>query len=205
MEKAFNNQCREQLDSLIARTFYFAGLPFHFTKNPYWIEMIKFAANNNLVGYVPPGYNKLRTTLLHKERAHVEKLLKSIKDTWKERGLSIVSNGWTDAQEKPLINFIATSEKGSLFIKSIDGTKEYKEKHFISDLFLKVIGEVGHTHVVQIITDNASVIKAVGSIVEAEYPHVFWSPCVVHIMNVIGLHKFQIKQLSFVFSSQIIL
>ena len=125
------------------------------------------------MGYVPPGYSKLRTTLLHKERAHVEKLLKSIKDTWKERGLSIVSNGWTDAQKKPLINFIATSEKGSLFIKSIDGTKEYKEKHFISDLFLKVIGEVGHTHVVQIITDNASVIKAVGSIVEAEYPHIF--------------------------------
>ena len=183
LERAFNNQCREQLDSLIARTFYFVGLPFHFTKNPYWIEMIKFAANNNLVGYVPPGYNKLKTTLLHKERAHIEKLLKSIKDTWKERGLSIVSNGWTDAQKKPLINFIATSEKGSLFIKSIDGTKEYKAKHFISDLFLKVIGEVGHTDVVQIITDNASVIKAVGSIVEAEYPHIFWSPCVVHTLN----------------------
>ena len=64
LERAFNNQCREQLDSLIARTFYSAGLPFHFAKNPYWIEMIKFAVNNNLAGYIPPGYNKLRTTLL---------------------------------------------------------------------------------------------------------------------------------------------
>ena len=63
------------------------------------------------MGYVPPGYNKLRTTLLHKERAHVEKLLKSIKDTWKERGLSIVSDGWTYAQKRPFINFMATSEK----------------------------------------------------------------------------------------------
>ena len=35
LEKAFNNQCQEQLDSLIARTFYSAGLPFHFAKNPY--------------------------------------------------------------------------------------------------------------------------------------------------------------------------
>ena len=183
LEKAFNNQCREQLDSLIARTFYSAGLPFHFAKNPYWIEMIKFAANNNLAGYVPPGYNKLRTTLLQKERAHVEKLLKLIKDTWKEKGLSIVSDGWTDVQKRPLINFMATSEKGPLFIKSIDGTKEYKDKHFIADLFLKVISEVGHQHVVQIITDNASVMKAAGSIVEAEYPHIFWSPCVVHTLN----------------------
>ncbi|KAL4598518.1 hypothetical protein ACB092_11G064800 [Castanea dentata] len=149
----------KQLDSLIARTFYYASLPFHFAKNPYWIEMIKFACNNNLAGYIPPGYNKLRTTLLHKEKVHIEKLLKSIKDTWKERGLSIV-------------------KKGPLFIESIDGTKEYKDKHFISDLFLKVIGEVGHTHVVQVITDNASVMKAAGSIVEAEYPYIFWSPCV---------------------------
>ena len=81
METAFNNQCREQLDSLIARTFYSVGLSFHFAKNPYWIEMIKFAANSNLVSYIPPGYNKLRTTLLQKEMAHIEKLLRSIKDT----------------------------------------------------------------------------------------------------------------------------
>ena len=124
-----------------------------------------------------------REHILHKERAHIEKLLKSIKDTWKERGLSIVNNGWIDAQKRPLINFIATSEKGPLFIKSIDRTKEYKDKHFISYLFLKVISEVGHTHVVQIITDNASVMKAVRSIVETEYPHIFWSPCVVHTLN----------------------
>ncbi|XP_075665011.1 uncharacterized protein LOC142634598 [Castanea sativa] len=166
------------LNSLIARTFYSVGLPFHFAKNPYGIEMIKFACNNNLAGYIPPGYNKLRTTLLH-----IEKLLKSIKDTWKGRGLSIISDGWTDPQKRPLINFMATSEKGPLFIKSIDGTKEYKDKHFIFDLFLKVIGEVGHTHVVQVITNNASVMKVAGSIVEAEYPHIFWSSCVVHTLN----------------------
>ena len=83
LERAFNNQCRKQLDSLIAKTFYSAGLPFHFAKNSYWIEMIKFAANNNLANYIPPGYNKLITTLLQKERAHIEKLLRSIKDIWK--------------------------------------------------------------------------------------------------------------------------
>ena len=83
----------------------------------------------------------------------------------------------------PLINFMATSEKGPLFIKSIDGTKEYKDKQFIADLFLTVIGEVRHQHVVQIITDNAFIMKAAGSIVEAEYPHIFWSPCVVHTLN----------------------
>ena len=120
---------------------------------------------------------------MQKERTNIEKLLKLIKDTWKEKGLSIVSDGWTDVQKRPLVNFMATSEKGPLFIESINGTKEYKDKHFISDLFLKVIGEIGHQHVAQIITDNASVMKAVGSIIEAEYPHVFWLPCVVHTLD----------------------
>ena len=49
-------------------------------------------------------------------------------------------------------------------------------------MFIKVIGEVGHTHVVQIIIDNAFVMKAAGSIVEVEYPHIFWSHCVVHTL-----------------------
>ena len=145
--------------------------------------MIKFAANNNLADYIPPAYNKLRTTLLQKERAHIEKLLRLIKDTWKEKGLSIVGDKWTNVQKRSLINFMATSEKWPFFIKSIDGTKEYKDKYFIADLFLKVIGEVGHQHVVQIITDNASIMKATGSIIEAKYLYIFWSPCVVHTLN----------------------
>ena len=77
---------------------------------------------------------------------------------------------------------MATLEKLPLFIKSIDGTKEYKNKHFIADLFLKVIGEVGHQHVVQIITDNAFVMNATRSVVEIEYPHIFWPPY-VHTLN----------------------
>ena len=73
--------------------------------------MIKFATNNNLSGYISPGYNKFRTTLLQKERAHIEKLSRTIKDTWKEKVLSIVSDGCTDVQKMLLINFMATSEK----------------------------------------------------------------------------------------------
>ena len=102
LDKSFNNQCREHLDFLFARAFYSAGLPFQLAKNPYFIEMIKYAANNNLAGYIPPDYNKLRITLLQKEMAHIEKLLRSIENIWKEKSLSIVSDGWTDVQKSHL-------------------------------------------------------------------------------------------------------
>ena len=51
-------------------------------------------------------------------------MLKSIKNGWKEKGVSVVSDGWTDPQRRSLINFMATSEGASVFLKAIDGTKE---------------------------------------------------------------------------------
>ena len=38
---------------------------------------------------------------------------------------------------------------------------------------------------VQVITDNAPVCKAAGLIVESRYHHIFWTPCIVHNLNLI--------------------
>jgi hypothetical protein len=57
LEMAFNNGCKEQLTSLIARMFYSGGIPFHFARNPHYVNSHKYAANNMLVGFVPPGHN----------------------------------------------------------------------------------------------------------------------------------------------------
>ena len=72
LERAFNNGCKEQLTSLIVKMFYFGGIPFHFARFPHYVNSYKYVANNMLVGYVPLGYNALRTTFLQKERANVE-------------------------------------------------------------------------------------------------------------------------------------
>ena len=81
LEKAFQNNARHDLDSKIARMFYTGGFPFNFAGNPHYRNSYAYAATHNIQGYVPSGYNALRTTLLQKERAHVERLLKPIKDS----------------------------------------------------------------------------------------------------------------------------
>jgi hypothetical protein len=48
---------------------------------------------------------------------------------------------------------------------------------------LHTIEEVGAENVVQIITDNAPIYKVAGSIVKGTYPHIFWTSCVVHTLN----------------------
>ena len=56
------------------------------------------SANKPIGGYVAPSY-KLRTTLLVQERTHVERMLQPMKETLSSKGVSIISDGWSDALE----------------------------------------------------------------------------------------------------------
>ena len=165
LEKAFNTGAREELHSHIARMFYSGGLPFHLARNPYYVSSYSFAAHNLITGYVPPGYNLLRTTLLQKERTHVENLLEPTKKSWKEKGLSIVTDGWTDSQRRSLINFMAASESRAMFLKAVNCEGEVKDRFFISNLISQVIEEVGPQNVVQVIIDNAPVCSSAGILI----------------------------------------
>ena len=181
IEKAFNMGAREIANSEIARMFYTGGLPFHFARNPYYARAFK--SPSQLPGYVPPGYNALRTTLLQKEKSNIENLLEPSKKTWNEKGVSICSAGWSDAQRRPLINIMAVSESGSMFLKAINCEGATKDKHFIADLLINTIQDIDHQKAIQVITDNVATCKAAGHIVEAKFRHIFWTPCVVHTLN----------------------
>ncbi|KAI3440221.1 uncharacterized protein J3R85_003841 [Psidium guajava] len=183
IEKAFNMSQREHLDHLIARMFYSAGLPFNLANNPYFHEAFTYAANHNIASYVPPKFNLLRTSLLQKEKANIESLCAPIKKMWKDKGVSIVSDGLSDSQRRSLINFIAVSDGNPMFIKSVDCSNERKDMHFIFNLLKEFIIEVGYENVVQVITDNASNCKGAGQLIEQEFPSIIWTPCVVHTLN----------------------
>ena len=49
--------------------------------------------NTTPKGCMPPSYEKMRMTALSEERAQVEARFQDIKDSWKEFGVSIASNG----------------------------------------------------------------------------------------------------------------
>ncbi|XP_074336689.1 uncharacterized protein LOC141673859 [Apium graveolens] len=183
IQKAYNMDLRAQLDSEIARAFYSGGLPFYYARNPHYNMSYTMAFEFNLSSYVPPTYNALRTTLLQKERANVERLLVPIRTTWKEKGVSIFSDGWSDTQRRPLINFMVVTENGPMFLKAVNCEGEVKDKFHLATLMREVIMEVGPQNVVQVITDNAPICKAAGTIIEASFPHIFWTPCVVHTLN----------------------
>ncbi|CAL5395559.1 unnamed protein product [Camellia sinensis] len=82
---------------------------------------------------------------------------------------------------------VFTDDEGDMMLVGDDpwpkNKGETKDKYFISNLMKEVIMEVGPKNVVQVITDNAANCKAAGHLIEAQFPHIFWTPCVVHTLN----------------------
>ena len=78
---------------------------------------------------------------------------------------------------------MATCGKGPMFLKAVNCFGQMKDKFFIANLVKEVIDEVGHQNVVQIVTNNATNCKGAGEIIESMYPHIYWTPCVVHTLN----------------------
>ena len=70
-----------------------------------------------------------------------------------------------------------------MFLKSVNTNGIRKDAEYVASVFLDAMEEVGAQHVVQIVTDNAANYKAAGEIIESKHPHIFWTPCVVHGIN----------------------
>ncbi|QHO27569.1 uncharacterized protein DS421_7g209170 [Arachis hypogaea] len=105
-------------------------------------------------------------------------MLEPTKDSWSGNGVSIVSDGWSDPQRRPLLNFMAVTESWPMFLKAVDCSDEIKDKDYVAKQIRDVIKEVGLSNVVQIVTDNAPVCKAAGLLIEVEFSSVYWTPCV---------------------------
>eukprot|EP01018_Ginkgo_biloba_P001369 Gb_37386 [translate_table: standard] len=85
----------------------------------------------------------------------------------------------------PLINVIVVCPRGSMFLTAMDCNGELKDATFIANILINAIESVGPSNVVQVITNNARVCKAIELLVEARYEHISWTPCVVHSLNLI--------------------
>ena len=126
------------------------------------------ATNNGPRGYKPPGFEKLRTFLVDKEKAPLEKAMSPLKASWSVDGCSIVMDGWTGCRNCPLINIIVSSIFGPCFLKAIDCSSQEKNTMFLKGQLCDAIVEVGSYNVIQVITDASPVCKVAGVMVQKE-------------------------------------
>jgi hypothetical protein len=86
-----------------------------------------------------------------------------------------VSDGWTDPENKPLINVIASNIRGSCFLYAEDFSRVEKTGEVIAEFLLKAIDEIGLGNVIQVVMDNASNCKAADNEIE-KVSEINWVP-----------------------------
>jgi hypothetical protein len=86
MDKMFQQEKRDEIDLTIGFFLYLNFVSFNVARSPLFIEMCRAPT-----GYIHPGSEKRRTTLLVKAKKEVNKLLNPIKSAWPSSGVSIVS------------------------------------------------------------------------------------------------------------------
>ncbi|XP_066329983.1 uncharacterized protein [Miscanthus floridulus] len=135
------------------------------------------------LGYHSPTYREIREPLLERAVNRTTELRKKHEEAWKEYGCTLMSDGWTNTSHRHLIRFLANSPAGTFFVGSVDATSEMVDAQMLADLLEKQVDKIGKEYVVQVVTDNGVNFKAAGRILMGRIPHLFWTPCVAHCLN----------------------
>ncbi|XP_024445090.1 uncharacterized protein LOC18107685 [Populus trichocarpa] len=146
---------------VMARWWYDVNVPFNGAKSYYYQPMIDVIASIR-PGFKGPSYHDLRGPLLKDIVHDVHEYLFEIKADWKLYGCSIMADGWSNRRNVPIVNFLAYSPRGTIFLKSVDTSGLRKDKETLLEMFDEVVKEVGQENIVQFVSDNEAAFKAAG-------------------------------------------
>ncbi|XP_049381258.1 uncharacterized protein LOC125845770 [Solanum stenotomum] len=147
----------------------------------------------------PPTFHEVRVTHLKKEVEKVEKIVDEHKVQWTKFGCSIMMDKWKAPNGKMIINILVNSPIGSVFLGSVDASNESTDSIKIYKLFESTIERIGPRNIVQIVTDNASENVKAGSMMMGVYPHIYWTPCAIHCINLMFGDIFKVNPYASVF------
>ena len=159
--------------------WYDANIPFN-SANSYYYQPMLDAVTSMGPGFKGPSYHDLRGSLLKDVVHDIHEYILSIKADWRLYGCSIMVDGWSNRRNAPIVNFLAYSPRGTVFLKSIDTSGLRKDKETLLEMFDEVVKEVGQENIVQFVSDNEASFKAAGKALQQRYDTFFWSPCAAH-------------------------
>lgn len=174
----------KSVDSAVANWFYYCAIPFNTVENKYFQKMIK-AIKEAPTGYVPPTRKSLSGTLLDEARSSIQTKLQTCKPNQSTWGYTLATDGWTDANRRPLVNYIQVLPGCAEFVEAKDASGIIKSAPNTAADIITRIEAMGADDCVQVKTDQPHVMKAAWKIVEAKFPHVFASGCVPHGLDLL--------------------
>ncbi|XP_059645586.1 uncharacterized protein LOC132287100 [Cornus florida] len=185
-QTAINDACKKELRgracAAFARWMYDAGIAFNAVKYDSFAEVVE-AIGQYGPGMKPPSYHEVRVPLLRKELDNTNALMNDHREEWSKFGCSLMADGWTDKRGRTLLNFLVNSPRGTMFIESIDTSSFSKDGDKMFDLLNKFVNRIRVANVIQVVTDSESSNKYAGRMLEKEHPHLYWTPCAAHCLD----------------------
>lgn len=166
----------------IAKFFHFNHIPPHTASTPYYRSMIA-AIQKEGPGVEPPTSYEIAGKYLDAEVDDIHTWVKNFKQQWEIYGVTLMCDGWTGPTKMSIINFLIYCNGKVVFHKSVDATGQFEDADYIYALLEQVLREVGEKYVVQVISDNGANFKRAGKLLMQRHPHLFWTPCAAHCIN----------------------
>ena len=180
----FQHGAKQLADAAVARCFYANGLPFVVAESKHFKEMLEAVIRCG-PGYRPPSRSAIADKLLQNEVLDVANQLSEYKMQMTVLGGTLVSDGWTNVQNKLMINSLIVTGDGTMFVDAIDTSGQTKSAAFIAQELSKTIETIGSEHIVQVVTDSAANCVAARRILNEQYPSITSSPCVAHCIDLL--------------------
>ena len=183
---------KDNLDESVGQFFYENGVPFYIAQSASWKEMIqtaiRFGKDNPSKEYKEPNRWRIAGPLLDAARDKTEERLQKHVEARLLYGCTVASDGWSDAQQRPIINFMVITREAAVFSKSIDCSDHMaeggrKDAQYLAEAIISEIKSVGPENVIQVIMDGAN--KAVWPFIQKEFPHITCAWCCAHVLDLL--------------------
>ena len=157
----------------------------------YWKEMItQVQKYGEGYGYGPDRhllYSMMDNSLLCKEYECVKNRAQTRTRPILEQYMgSIASDGWKNCRRQSLLNVLLVTKNGAEYLKSVNTGGQPKTAEFIASFLRNVLNDPALMgKIIQVVMDNAANCKAAGVILKQEFPHIFFSGCAAHGLDLL--------------------
>ncbi|XP_020224185.2 uncharacterized protein LOC109806220 [Cajanus cajan] len=175
---------KKKLGEAVSKFIIYERLPMNLSNSPWLHNLIIAAAEVGPSVKCPTPY-EVSDVYLEAEYKSMQEWISKLKTTWKEKGVTIMCDGWTDSvNHTHIMNFLVYCSKGTIFLKSIDASNvDSRNTDYYFQLLDKVVDEVGEEFVIQVVTDNEKALKAAGQKLMEKRQHLYWTACAAHCLD----------------------
>jgi hypothetical protein len=119
---------------------------------------------------------------LTEEYERTKSLVQEYDDEKMKNGCSVMIDAWSD-RKRGIMNVVINCVTGTTFLRSKKMSPVSHTSEVIFELVDKAIEEIGEDEVVQVVTDNASNNMGAKKLLFVKQPHIFWTSCGSHTIN----------------------